>query len=103
MEFLSELLPIVLYFLGAILLLVIIILLTKLVGTVDRLNVLLDDIERKSQSLNGLFDAIENVGSTISKANNGIANFVTKLVSKLLKAKRKMKRKKQVEEMEDYE
>ena len=103
MEFLGELLPIILYFLGAVLLIVIIILLTKLIGTVERLNVLLDDIEGKSQSLNGLFAAIERVGNTINKANSGITGFVTNLTKKIVKAGKKIKRKKHVEEMNEDE
>lgn len=103
MEFLADLLPIILYFLGAVLLIVIIILLTKLIGTVDRLNILLDDVERKSQSLNGLFAAIERVGNTINKANSGITGFVTGITKKIVKAGKKIKRKKNVEEMNEDE
>lgn len=103
MDFLNELFPIILYFLGAVLLVVIIMLVIKLLSTVDKINILLDDVEEKSQSLNGLFDALESVGNTISKANSGIAGFITNMTKKVYKMRKKMKRKKQEEEMDEDE
>ena len=99
MEFLSELFPIILYFLGAVLLVVVIILITKLITTVDKVNILLDDIEDKSQSLNGLFDAIGKVGDTLSAANNRVTGFIAGIASKLFKQKKK--RKKDIEEEDE--
>ncbi len=96
MELLNDIFPIILYFLGAVLLVVIIILITKLISTVDKVNILLDDIEEKSQSLNGLFDAIGRVGDTLSAANNRITGFIAGVASKLFKQKKK--RKKDIEE-----
>lgn len=98
MEFLSELFPIILYFLGAVLLVVVIILITKLITTVDKVNILLDDIEDKSQSLNGLFDAIGKIGDTLSAANNRVTGFIAGIASKLFKEKRKRKKEKVEEE-----
>ncbi len=100
MDLLNDIFPIILYFLGAVLLIVIIILATKLVTTVDKVNILLDDIEGKSQSLNGLFDAIENVGNTLSSANNKVTGFFAGLVKKVMKKKKK---KKVIEEEEDFD
>lgn len=99
MDILNEVFPIILYFLGAVLLVVIIILITKLISTVDKVNILLDDIEGKSQSLNGLFDAIGKVGDTLSVANNKVTGFVAGIASKLFKQKRK--RKKDIEEEDE--
>ena len=100
MDALYDVFPLILYFLGAVLLIVIIILFTKLLATVDKVNILLDDVERKSQSLNGLFDAIASVGNTISSANNRVTGFAARFVEKLFK-KRKKRRK--MEEDEYYE
>lgn len=100
MDILYDIFPLILYFLGAVLLVVIIILITKLVSTVDKVNILLDDIEGKSQSLNGLFDAIENVGNTLSSANNKITGFFAGLVKKVIKNKKK---KKTDEKEEDFD
>lgn len=103
MDFLNEAMPIVLYFLGAFLLIVIIMLVIKLLSTVDKINIILDDVEEKSQSLNGLFEALESVGNTINKANSGIANFVAGMVKKAYKIRKKVRRKKQEEEMDEDE
>ena len=100
MEFLNEIFPIILYFLGAVLLVVVIILITKLITTVDKVNILLDDVEEKSQSLNGLFDAIGKIGDTLSAANNRVTGFVAGIASKLFKEKRKRKKSKDEEEDE---
>jgi len=92
MEFLQTFLPILLYILGAVLLGVSIYLIIKLLDTVDKLNVLLDDIEDKAQSLNGVFDAVENVGDTLNSVNFKVAGVLSNVVGKISKFKRKKKR-----------
>ena len=101
MDVLNEIFPIILYFLGAVLLIVVIILVTRLISTVDKVNVLLDDVEDKSQKLNGLFDAIEKVGDTLSSANNKVTGFFAGLASKLFKEKKKAKKSKKEEEIDE--
>ena len=103
MDTLNEIFPIILSFLGAVLLIVLIILITRLITTVDKVNVLLDDLEDKSQSLNGLFDAVGRLGDTLSVANNRITGFFAGIANKLFKEKRKKKKVKVVEEEEDDE
>lgn len=100
MEVLNDILPIILYFLGAVLLIVVIILISKLITTVDKVNVLLDDVEGKSQKLNGLFDAVEKLGDTLSVANNKITGVVAGVINKLFKGKKK-KKNISIEEEED--
>ena len=80
MEFLQTFLPILLYILGAVLLGVLIYLVIKLLDTVDKVNVLLDDVEDKSQQLNGLFDACENIGDTVNGVSFKIANVFSKIL-----------------------
>lgn len=87
MEILSEVLPVLLYALGAVLLVYVIVLVIKLIKTVDKVNVLLDDIEGKSQQLNGLFYAIDNITDTISSVNDSLVQGVTKILGKLFNRK----------------
>ena len=61
MEFLQDILPIVLYCLGIILLTVLIILSIKLIHTVDKTNKILDDAYNKTKSLSGIFTAIDRI------------------------------------------
>lgn len=100
MDVLNEIFPIILYFLGAVLLIVVIILVTRLISTVDKVNVLLDDVEDKSQKLNGLFDAFEKLGDTVSAANNKVTGFIAGIASKMFKEKKKSKKVKIEEEDE---
>ena len=103
MDVLYDIFPLVLYFLGAVLLVVIIFLIVKLEATVEKINILLDDIEQKSQSLNTLFDAIEEVGSGISNFNGKVSAAVSKLIGKVLNRKKKSKKNRKEEEMDEYE
>ena len=100
MEFLQTFLPILLYILGAVLLGVLIYLVIKLLDTVDKVNVLLDDIEDKSQSLNGVFDAVENIGDTINSVNFKVAGVFSNIFGKVAHFKRKRRK---IEEDEDDE
>lgn len=100
MELLGDVLPLILYFLGAVLLGVLVILVVKLISTIDKTNALLDDIQRKSESLNGLFDAIESVGDTISSVNFQIVSGITGFLSKIFSKKKKRTK---VKENNDYE
>ncbi len=97
MEVLEIILQVLLYLLGAGLLTVLIIAVVKLFGTIDKVNKLLDDLENKSQTLDGLFDTIEDVSDTAKLLNNR----VTSVVSKFLGATRK--KRKRLEEEDEYE
>ena len=99
MELLGDILPLVLYFLGAVLLFVLIVLVVKLISTVEKTNTLLDDLQEKSKSLNGLFDAIESVGDTISSVNMQIVTGLAGFLGKIFKKRKKVKEK----ENEEYE
>ena len=104
MEFLGQVMPILLYFLGAVLLFVIILFCLKLVDTVEKVNVLLDDIIAKSKSLDNLFGAIDSVGDTISSINLKFVNTIASIVGKLFKRRKAKKNiEEDLEEEEDYE
>ena len=100
MDILYDIFPLILYFLGAVLLIVVIIMVTKLVKTVDKVNILLDDVEGKSQQLNGLFKAIEGLGNTLENANNRVTGFISGVIKKAFK-RRKNKKSKKVEELDN--
>ena len=100
MDFLNDFLPILLLFLGAVLLVVLIILLLKVIKTVDKVNIILDDVEQKSQSLNGLFKAIERLGNALDSANNKVTGFVAGVAKKMFKQRKSKKAKKEEEENE---
>ena len=102
MELFSEVMPIILYFLGAVLLVVLIMLVVKLIDTVEKTNFLLNNITAKAQSLDGLFDAIDSVGETISSVNFRLISTVTNIFEKIFHKKKK-KKKKIEKENDEYE
>ena len=92
MEFMSQLMPIIVYILLAVLLIVLIILVIKLLSTVDKTNAVLDDIEEKSRSLNGVFGAIDSITDTISMASDKLIDGIAAIVGKVVNRRRKTKK-----------
>ena len=84
--------PIILYTLGAVLIIVLIILGIKLINTVDKVNNLLDDSYKKIQSLNGLFDVIDTITDTLSSVNDKLVGTVSSIIKKLFKKKKSKKK-----------
>ncbi len=100
MEFMSQLMPIIIYILLAILLIVLIILVIKLLTTVDKTNAVLEDIEKKSKSLDGVFGAVDTLTDTISLASDRLIDGIASVVSRVINAGKKRKRKTKGEEDE---
>lgn len=98
---LGDVLPILLYTLGSILLVVLIILGIKLIQTVDRANAILDDIEEKSKSLNGLFSMVDNFSNAIAIVGDRVVDGIAGMVSSFFHKRKKRKMKE--EEMGNYE
>ena len=84
----AENLQIVLYVLGSILLLVLIILGIKLIITMDKVNKLVDNINTKVNSLNGLFSVIDFTTNKLTMVSDKIADAVTSLIKKIFNRKK---------------
>lgn len=100
MEDLIQYFPIVLYFLGSILLIILIILSLKLIHTIDKTNKILDDAYNKTKSLNGIFDAIDSITDTLSSISDSMVGIVTSAIGRLFTRKRKSKDNEEDEEDE---
>ena len=91
-------LEIILCILGSILLVVTIILVIKLIISVNRVNALLDDVEDKMKTVNEVFGVIDKFTDSLvlvsDKVVDVLANFIAKFVIK--------KRKKKEEEEEEF-
>ena len=98
MGVLYEVLPLIIYALLSILLVVLIILGIKLIDTVNKTNAVLDDIEKKSKSLDGIFATIDNVTDAVSLISDRLVDGIAGVVGKLFSFKKKKK-----EEEEEYE
>ena len=97
MEGLTVFFQLLLYILGAALLVVLIVLAIKLVYTVDKTNEILDNVDSKVKSLDGLFEVIDATSNAISSLKDRIFD---KFFSVIGKVGRKNKKK---EEEEFYE
>lgn len=95
-----EFLQIVLYVLGSILLLTLIILVVKLIVSIDRVNAILDDVEDKMKTVDGIFALIDKLTDSVSLVSDRIVDGLAGLISKVFTSKKKKKKIK--EEMEEF-
>lgn len=83
----AEILPIILYVLGSILLVVLIILGVKLIITMNKIENVVDDISRKVKSLDGLFSVIDMTTDKLAMLSDRIVDVVSSLIRKVFKRK----------------
>lgn len=85
----EQLLLIILYLLGSILLVVLIILGIKLINTMNKIQIVVDDINKKVDSFNGLFSIIDNTTDKLAFLSDKMIEGVTLLIKKLIKSKKR--------------
>ena len=61
----------------------------KLIYTMDKVNVLLDDAYRKLKSVDGIFSAIDTVSDTITVVGESVIGKALLIVDKIFKRKNK--------------
>lgn len=98
MEYLNEMLPIIIYFLLIVLLVVSIIVGIKLIFTITKVDELIDDVTEKLSSFDRLFNVINFATDRFGVISETVISFITSKLKKLMKPKRKTKK-----EDEDYE
>lgn len=98
MEYLNEMLPIIIYFLLIVLLVVAIIVGIKLIFTITKVDELIDDVTEKLSSFDRLFNVINFTTDRFGVISETVISFITSKLKKLMKPKRKNKR-----EEEEYE
>lgn len=84
----TESLIMILYILGAILLIVLIILGIKLISTVDKIEKAVDNINTKVDSLNGLFSVIDFTTNKLTAISDKVVDGVSYLVGKVFNRKK---------------
>ena len=84
----ADVLPVLLYILGSILLVVLIILGIKLIITMNKINVIMDDVNKKVSSLDGLFTMIDMTTDKLALLSDRMVDGVTFLIKKLFKPKK---------------
>lgn len=100
MDSLMEFFPIIIYTLSIIIMVLLMVLIVKLIHTVDKANIILEDVERKTKSLNGLFHVIDGVTDTLSVFTDTAVSTIVQIFGKILPKRRKKKIKKEIDEDE---
>ncbi len=88
MEEMSLILGIITYIFTIILLVVAIIIGIRIIGLTEKADKVLDDIQEKVNSLNGMFSVVNKVSSSMELISSKIANAIVSLFGKVLKKKK---------------
>ena len=83
----AEFLPILLYVLGSILLVVLIILGIKLIITMNKIEIVVDDITKKIKSLDGLFSIIDMTTDKLAMLSDRVVDTVSLFIKKVFRRK----------------
>ncbi len=89
MENFEMIFSVILYVLGSILLVALIILVIKLMKTLKKVDIAIDDLNEKSRKLDGVFTIIDTTTDTISAVSDKIVGVLIKGISNLFKRKKK--------------
>lgn len=83
----NEILPVVLYILGAILLVALIVLTVKLTITVHKIDKIVDNITEKVTALDGVFSIVSAVSNKFTFITDKVVNIIYTLIEKITKRK----------------
>lgn len=83
----SEVLPVILYILGAILLVALIVLTIKLTITVHKIDKIVDNITDKVTALDGVFSIVSAVSNKFTFITDKVVNIIYTLIEKITKRK----------------
>ncbi len=86
---LSDALIVVVYIALIVFIIMLTILCIKLMGTLNKVDYLLDNVTKKAESLDGVFDLIDNTTSKLNTIGESIIGALSSFVSKIMKRKRK--------------
>ena len=88
MEALNETLPVVIYLLLIVLLVVVIVIGIKLIFTMNKVDLLLDDVTKKVHSLDRIFNMIDYTTDKVAMISDTVVNFITSKLKRIIKFKK---------------
>ena len=91
MEFLDALLPIIIYILLIVLIILLIIIAVRVIKTMDKVNVIVDNVIDKVESLDNLFYIIDGASSRLTLLSDRFIGFIIKIYDKLFKKNKNRK------------
>ena len=83
MEFMASLLPIIIYILLIVLLIVGIILGIKIIITIDKVNIIIDNVKEKLGVLDGIFNIVKMVNNKFNFITDKISDSIKTLLNKI--------------------
>ncbi len=89
MDFLTAILPVLLYIFGIILLIVLIILGIRMIQVLDKVDRIVDNVEEKVNSFNGFFEVLDRTGYGISVIGDKVINLFSSMISKIFNKNKK--------------
>lgn len=97
---LNEVLPIILYILGSILLGILIVLGIKLINVMNKMEKVVDDINIKVSSLNGVFSIIDATTDKLALLSDRMVDGISLIIRKLFAKKKKKDKEKENDDNE---
>lgn len=97
---LNEVLPIILYILGSILLGILIVLGIKLITVMNKMEKVVDDINTKVSSLNGVFSIIDATTDKLALLSDRMVDGISLIIRKLFVKKNKKNKEKENDDNE---
>ena len=97
---LNEVLPIILYILGSILLGILIVLGIKLINVMNKMEQVVDDINTKVSSLNGVFSIIDATTDRLALLSDRMVDGISLIIRKLFAKKNKKSKEKENDDNE---
>ncbi len=97
---LNEVLPIILYILGSILLGILIVLGIKLINVMNKMEKVVDDINTKVSSLNGVFSIIDATTDRLALLSDRMVDGISLIIRKLFAKKNKKSKEKENDDNE---
>lgn len=99
----NEILPIIIYILLIVLIIVAIAIGIKVLTTLSKVDVLLDDVTSKMRSLDNLFNVIDFATDKMSMVSEVVIGFLTTGFKKFFGTKKTSKRKKKIVEEDEID
>lgn len=85
----SDALLIVLYLALIVLVIVSIVAVIRFIGTLSKIDILVDNITKKAQTLDGVFNTIDHVSNAFGSVGEKVGSYLSTTVKKIIKRKGK--------------
>ena len=92
MEYLSQLLPIIIYILLIALIILLIIISAKAIKALDKFQMVVDDADKKLKTLDGVFEFIDTATDKVSFLSDRIINILVGAVERVFRTGKKSKK-----------